>query len=254
MANYIGLYTKFKRESMRFLTVWSQTILSPVFTNLLYLAIFGLSLNRFMPESNGISYLDFLAPGLIVMGIINNAFQNPSTSLIISKYQGHITDLLIIPLTKIEILVAYLMAALLRALIIGIVTFITLYFFVDFHIVSIGIIFLSGFLISSFFGLLGFFMGLLSKEFDDIAIIHNFILTPMIFLGGVFYKISSLPQLFQKISHFNPIVYMVDVFRYGFTGLHEYSISLSLLIIVASNIIIGTITYLALKSGWRLQN
>ncbi|OGJ51875.1 hypothetical protein A2335_04785 [Candidatus Peregrinibacteria bacterium RIFOXYB2_FULL_32_7] len=251
--NLVGTYTRFKRESKRFLSVYIQTILAPVFSNLLYLAIFGLTLNKTISNVHGISYLEFLGPGLIAMGIINNAYQNPSSSLIISKFQGHIMDLLTIPLKAGEILFAYIASALFRAFLIAIVTYITLSFFIDFHYASIFIIFLSILMISLFFAFLGFFTGIWAKDFDNIAFIQIFILTPMIYLGGVFYSIKSLPLFFQKISTFNPIVYMIDLLRYGFTGVHDFTIWKSLIILGIFNLIIGSISYYTLKIGWKIK-
>lgn len=254
MANLIGTWTRFKRESQRFLRVYLQTLLAPVVSNLLYLAIFGLSLNKAIPNIEGISYLQFITPGLIMMEIINNALQNPSSSLMISKYQGHIIDLLIIPLQKFEILFAYIASAIFRAFLVGFITYLTLIFFVDFLYTSIILIFITAFLVSLFFSFLGFFIGIWAKEFDQLSLVQNFILMPMIFLGGVFYKISNLPPFFQKISSLNPIVYMIDLFRYSLTGVHDFNIYFSLSIISIASIFMGFVCYYILKTGWKIQN
>lgn len=254
MSNPLGTYTLFKRESRRFLKVYLQTILSPVISNILYLAIFGLSLHRAIPNIGGISYLQFLAPGLIIMGIINNAFQNPSSSLIISKYQGLIADLLTIPLKRSEIFIAFTASAVLRSIIVGLATWLTIIFFVPLPYTSIITIILCSLLVSAFFSFLGIFVGIWAKEFDQIAIMQNFVLMPLIFLGGVFYNIGSLPQTAQIITKFNPLVYMIDLLRYGFTGVHYFSITLNYSIVIAATAIIGLATYYLLKTGWRLQN
>lgn len=254
MANLIGTYTLFKRETRRFMKVYMQTILSPMISNLLYLAIFGVSLHRAIPTISGITFLEFLAPGLIMMGIINNAFQNPSSSLIISKYQGLIADLLIIPLSRVEIMLAFTFSAILRGLVVGAATFVVIIFFVNLTFPSIAVSIMAVLLAATFFSFLGIFVGIWADEFDKTAIIQNFILTPLTFLGGVFYPIASLPETMRLLSLFNPIVYMVDLLRYGLTGVHEFPIIVSLGILTMLTLISGLITSYILKTGWRLQN
>lgn len=233
--------------------VYMQTILAPVVSNLLYFAIFGISLNRTVPIE-GINFLQFLVPGLITMGLINNAFQNPSSSMIQMKYQGLISDLMSIPLNRLEIFIAFISAAILRALIVGFVTFLTAIFFVDFTYNSIPTIIFTALMISLFFSSLGLIVGMWAKEFDKLAFFQNFLLMPLIFLGGVFYPITKLPGIFQTVSHFNPIVYMIDLLRYGFLGVHELPTNLSLLILTTATLLSSAIAYQLLKKGYQLQN
>lgn len=254
MNNPYGTWTFFKRETKRFLKVWLQTILAPVVSNLLYFAIFGISLHRTITDIDGIGYLEFLVPGLIIMGIINNAYQNPSSSLIIMKYQGLIGDLMTIPISRFEILLAIISSAVLRAFIIGFMTFLTAIFFVDFSYVSVPIIFATFFLVSLFFSFLGMIVGIWGEVFDQSAFIQNFILLPLIFLGGVFYPISQLDGILKTLSSFNPIVYMINLLRYGFTGLQEFPVNLSLGVLTISTLALGIFTYYLLRSGWKLQN
>ncbi len=252
MANPIGTWTFFKRETKRFMKVYQQTILAPVISNVLFLAVFGLSIQRTIPNSD-ISYLQFLVPGLIIMGIINNAYQNPSSSMIIMKYQGLTESLMSIPLKRIEILIAFISSAVLRGLIVGTVTYLTVIFFVDLPYASIPIILLTSILVALFFGFLGLIIGIWADEMDKHALVQNFILTPLIFLGGVFYPITALPGAFQTISQVNPIVYMINLFRYGFTGMLEFPILLSFTVVAGTTTMIGIFTYLLLKSGRKLQ-
>lgn len=254
MTNPRGTWTLFKRETMRFLKVYMQTIFAPVVNNLLYFAVFGLSLHKAIPSIQGISYLQFMVPGLIVMGLINNAYQNPSSSIILMKYQGLIGDLMSIPLKRIEIFSAFIASAVLRSFIVGGVTFLTSLFFVDFPYTSIPIILLSASLISLFFSFLGLLMGILAREFDQQAFLQNFVIMPLTFLGGIFYPVSSLPGIFATVSYANPIVHMINLLRYGFTGIQEIPIILSLTILASGTILLGAITYLALHKGWKLQN
>lgn len=253
MANYRGTWTLFMRETRRFMRVYMQTLLAPVISNLLYLAIFGISIQRSF-SIEGLSYLQFLVPGLIMMGIINNAYQNTSSSLTIMKYQGLITDLASIPLKKIEILIAMASSATLRGLLVGIVTLITASFFVSFPYTSIFVILLSSILVALFFAFAGMIVGIWADEFDRQAFIANFILMPLIFLGGVFYPVSQLPGIFAKISSFNPIVYMIDLLRYGFTGVHEYSLLLGFSVISTFTLIAGLAAFFMLKSGYKIQS
>lgn len=253
MANPIGTLTLFKRETKRFVKVYMQTIFAPVISNLLFLTIFGLSLNKAAISIEGVSYLEFIVPGLVIMGIINNAYQNPSSSIMIMKYQGLITDLLIIPLKKYEILIAMISSAVLRGLIVGAVTLAPASFFIDLTFYSVPLILLISILVALFFGLLGLLVGIWADEFDKTAFIQNFVMMPMIFLGGVFYPISTLPPFFQKLSSFNPIVYMVNLLRYGFTGINEFSLLVSFSVLGGGIILLTIVNYLILRSGWKLQ-
>ena len=230
-----------------------QTIIAPVVSNLLYFAVFGLSLRKAIPSIEGVSYLAFLAPGLIVLGMVNNAFQNPSSSIIIMKFQGLIDDLMTIPLKRIELLIAFVGSAVLRAMLIGFMTYLTAIYFVDFSYASISIIILSTILISFFFSFLGLFVGIWANEFERIDFLQNFVMLPLIFLGGVFYPISDLPPLFLKISMFNPVVHMINLVRYGFTGISEVSLITSFAVLGSFTLVMGLATYIALRKGWKLQ-
>lgn len=254
MNNPIGTWTMFQRENKRFMKVWLQTLLAPVVNNLLYFAVFGIALHKAVTEVQGVGYLEFLVPGLIIMGIVNNAYQNPSSSIIMMKYQGLISDLMTLPLKKSEILLSFTASAVLRALVVGIITFITATFFVDFHFISIPMIIFSTLFIALFFAFFGLFMGIWADEFDRQASFQNFILTPLIFLGGVFYPISTLPEIVSKISIFNPIFHMINLTRYGFTGIIEFPILYSAIILGALTSIMGIVCFFTLRSGWKLQN
>jgi ABC-2 type transport system permease protein len=253
MANLFGTWTLFKRESKRFMKVYMQTILAPVISNLLFLSIFGLSLNGVVELVPGLSYLQFIVPGLVIMGIVNNAFQNPSSSMMIMKYQGIIHDLMIIPLKKVELLFGFISASVLRGLIVGGVTLISSEFFVDFSYHSITVILTSSILVSFFFSFVGLIVGVWADEFDRMAFIQNFILMPLIFLGGVFFPITNLPGVFQQLSALNPIVYMINLLRYGFTGYSEFDIALSFTVLGSLTFITGLAAYIILKKGWKLQ-
>lgn len=254
MANRYGTFTLFKRETMRFLKVYMQTIFAPVLVNLLYFAVFGFSLHKAIPDIQGVTYLQFMVPGLIIMGLVNNAYQNPSSSMILMKYQGIISDLMSIPLKRYEIFIAFIASAVLRSFIVGGVTFLTAIFFISFPYTSIPIIFISSFLVALFFSFLGLFVGIWAKEFDNQAFIQTFIIIPLTFLGGVFYPINSLPSTFATIAKFDPVVHMINLLRYGFTGIQEMPIGLSLTVLTSITVVMGLISFIALRTGWRLQN
>lgn len=253
MSNIVGTWTFFKRETRRFMKVWGQTILAPVVSNVLFLTVFGLSLGKVIQIQEGVTYLQFIVPGLIIMGIITNAFQNPSSSIVIMKYQGLIQDLMSIPLKASEILLASISSAIFRGLLVGFITYLTALLFTGFNYESIAIIILASVLIAGFFSFTGFIVGIWADEFDRTSFILNFILMPLIFLGGIFYSIKTLPYPFSLISAFNPIVYMASLMRYGFTGVMEYPIGLSIGVLFGGNIILGAVAYLLLKSGWKLK-
>ena len=170
------------------------------------------------------------------------------------KYQGLINDILSIPLRRLELLIAFTGSAVIRGLIVGFMTYLTAIFFVDFTYASIPIIISSAVLICFFFAFLGIIIGIWADEFDKTAFVQNFVLLPLIFLGGVFYAIDGLPEIAQKFSAFNPIVYMINLLRYGFTGVLEFPINLSFLVVGLSTAFLGVLSYLILRTGWRLQN
>ena len=252
MSNPLGTWTLFKRETKRFMKVWMQTIASPVFSNLLYFAIFGISLQRAVPIE-GVSYLQFLVPGLIIMGMITNSYLNPASSIMIMKYQGLITDMMTIPLKHIEKFIAFTASAVIRSFIVGIVTLITASFFVSFDYHSIPLILLSGFLVAFFFACFGIIIGIWADEFDRQNFVQTFVVTPLIFLGGVFYPVTKLPGIFQTLSRFNPMVYMIDLMRYGFTGVSEFAIGTSLLVLSLGTVAIAVAAYMLMRSGYKLQ-
>lgn len=254
MSNFRGTWTLFKRETMRFMKVYMQTLLAPVVSNLLYFAIFGISLHRSIPEIDGVSYLAFLVPGLIILGVVNNAYQNPSTSILIMKYQGLLGDMMSIPLKRFELLMAFTCSAVLRAMIIATMTYLTSLFFVDFNYTSISIIIISSLLVSFFFSFFGLIVGIWAEDFDKMAFVQNFLLMPLIFLGGVFYPVSSLPATFAGLSSLNPLVYMINLIRYGFTGILEFPLITSFMVTGIGTFLLGLFAYLLLRSGYKLQN
>lgn len=251
--NWIGVYTLFKREVMRFLKIYLQTILGPALTTLLFLIIFAMALGRSSRLVQDIPFLEFLAPGLIIMAMIQNAFGNTSSSLLSAKVAGNITDLLLPPLTAIEFASAFLAGAICRGLFVGISVSLLVIFFVPLKIYNpLALIYFSVFS-CSFMGLLGLISGIWASKFDHIAAITNFIVTPLSLLSGTFYSITILPKNFYLISQLNPFFYMIDGFRFSMIGYSDSNIFIGAIVLLVLNIILYVITILMLRSGFKLK-
>ena len=215
-ANLIGLQTIVIKEVTRLLRIWPQTIVPPVVTTTLYYIIFGKVIGSRVGEMGGVSYMEFIVPGLVMMSVINNSYSNVVSSFFSSKFQRNVEEMLISPMHNSVILLGFMAGGIVRAMIIGSIVLLVSMFFVDtISIYSIPVTFTVALLTASLFSIGGFINALLARKFDDVAIIPTFVLTPLIYLGGVFYSIALLPEPWQTISRFNPIVYMVSAFRYG---------------------------------------
>jgi ABC-2 type transport system ATP-binding protein len=214
----LGPRTLYRKEVKRFLRVPGQTILSPLITTALYFVVFGWSLGGRLREVEGVPYVRFLVPGLVMLGVINNAFLNTSSSIFIMKLQGTMVDLLVTPLTYAETLLAFVAAGTTRALLVGGLTWATAALFVGPHIAHPLLALLAGFLVSVAFSALGVLVALWAEKFEQVNFIPTFVITPLTFLGGVFYSASMLPDSFQALLHFNPIYYMIEAMRFALIG------------------------------------
>ncbi len=252
--NIIGLQTLIKREVFRFLNVYTQTIIAPMVTTLMFYTVFALAFGGLQREINGISFLSFLAPGLIMMTMVQNAFANTSSSLVISKVQGNIVDVLMPPLSAAELFTGYAVGAVTRGVIVGTCTTFVLYFFAPMSFYSIAHIFLFAILGTFMLGSLGIAAGIWSEKFDHIAAVTNFVVTPMTFLSGTFYSISMLPELWQGIAHFNPFFYMIDGFRYGYTGQADSNVNIGIAVLLTCNCALALLSYSMLKSGYKIKS
>lgn len=249
----LAFRTLLSKEIRRFLAVWIQTIFTPVITTGLYLLIFGVSLGRQISMGSTLSYLAFIVPGLIMMGIINNAAQNAGSSIFIAKLNNALVDILVSPLSHLEIAFAYTLGGVVRAIAVGFITWlISLPFeiIVPQHPFFVVLIALAT---ATFFSALGAVVAVFAEKFDHIGAFNTFILMPLIYLGGVFYSIHLLPPVWAAISRFNPIFYMVDGFRYGFLGLSDGNPWTALGLVCA--VAIGMVWFFAwvLKKGYRLR-
>ncbi len=255
-VNWIGLQTLYMKEVRRFMKVQLQTIWAPAITTLLYLAIFTLSLGRGGRAELGVPFADFLAPGLIVMGMVQNAFANSSFSLLVGKVQGTIVDYIMPPLSNAELLVAMVAASVTRAFMVGAAVWLVMLFWPGVHVMPAAphVAFLFGFLGSMLVALIGLLTSIWAEKFDHAAAISNFVIAPLALLSGTFYSVDRLAPAFQAISHANPFFYIISGFRYGFLGQSDSNIYLGTGILIACNVLMIGIVYRVLQSGWKLRS
>ena len=254
LVNWIGLYSLYIKEVSRFLIVWAQTLLSPLVSSLLFLSVLTLALGNDRGDVLGYSFISFLAPGLIVMSIVQQSFSHSVSSLMIGKIQGNIIDTLLAPLSATEVTLAIIFAAVTRGLVILIISIVVFSLIVEIHIYSIFYIFIGAFLGTFILGALGFITGLWAEKFDHTATITNFIITPLSFLSGVFYSIERLPDFFQSISKINPFFYIIDICRFGFLGVSDGSIGIGLVYLTILSIIVWLISYYLYKIGYKIKS
>lgn len=253
LVNWVGLWTLYLREVRRFWKVVFQTVGAPVVTTLLFLAIFSLALGGLRPDIGGTPFTSYLAPGLVIMAMLQNAFANTSSSLLIGKVQGNVVDILMPPLSAGELTTAIALGGLTRGLVVGVFTFLGMTFFVDFTLSNIWAVLyfaVSGSLVMSFMGML---VGIWAEKFDHMQAITNFIITPLTFLSGTFYSVDQLPEPAQLFSSFNPFFYMIDGFRYGFIGQPEGNLVVGVLLLAALNIILWVSCYIMFDRGYRIK-
>jgi len=253
-SQMIGTWTLFKKEMLRFWRVVFQTVASPVITGILYLMIFSHVLGDRLEVYEGVPYTSFLIPGLIMMSLLQNAFANSSSSLIQSKVMGNIVFLLLTPLSYLQFFIAFLMAAILRGIFVGLAIYLLAIIYIDLPILHPFLVLTFSFLGGGLLGAFGIIAGIWADRFDQMAAFGNFVIMPLSFLSGVFYSIHSLPEVWQILSRFNPFFYMIDGFRFGFFGQSDVSPWFSLTILGISFIILSVLAIQMLKSGFKLRN
>ncbi len=251
----IGFYTLLYKETLRFWKVSVQTVLAPIVTALLYLLIFSHVLAKHVEIYSGVSYIAFLVPGLVMMSMLQNAFANSSSSLIQSKITGNIVFVLLPPLSYLEFFSAYLIASIMRGLVVGAGVFIGTLAFTATRDVSHPLwILLFAVLGTGTLGALGVIAGIWAEKFDQLAAFQNFIIMPLTFLSGVFYSIHSLPAFWILVSRFNPFFYMIDGFRYGFFGASDVAPDVSLLVVSACFVALSILSLILLQRGYKLRH
>ena len=252
-VNWIGFWTLYKKEVLRFLIVWVQTLLSPIVTSLLFLVVLPVAIGGDRSDILGVSFISFLAPGLIAMQVIQQAFSHSSSSIMIGKIQGNIVDILYAPLSPSEVTLATIFAACTRSIMIAIISIIVFAFIIELHFFNFFYIFIFTFLGSFILGAIGFIAGLWSEKFDHMASVTNFLIVPLSFLSGTFYSIEKLPGVLYTISKINPFFYMIDGFRYGFLGESDGSIKFGLVYLFVLSFLSWFVAYILFKRGYKIK-
>lgn len=248
---FCSLLTK---EVNRFTRIWVQTLVPPAITMTLYFIIFGSLIGSRIGEMGGFSYMEYIVPGLIMMSVITNSYSNVASSFFSAKFQRNIEELLVAPVPNYVIIAGFVMGGVVRGLLVGtIVTFVSL-LFVDLQVEHWGVIIATVFMTSVVFALGGLINAVYAKTFDDISIIPTFVLTPLTYLGGVFYSISLLPEFWQGVSKVNPIVYMVNAFRYGFLGVSDVGIVTAFSVLSVFVVVLYAIAHYLVTKGIGLRS
>ncbi|MDC6482064.1 ABC transporter permease [Pelagibacteraceae bacterium] len=254
LINWIGTWTLYKKEVLRFLIVWIQTVFSPLISALLFLLVLSLALGNDRGEVLGVSFINFLAPGLIAMQVIQQSFSHSSSSFIIGKIQGNIVDILYAPLSAAEVTFAITLAAVSRSVVIAFVSIVIFYFIVDLEIKNYFTLIAFTFLSSFILGALGIVVGLWAEKFDHMATATNFVIVPLSFLSGTFYTIDKLPSYLQTISKGNPFFYMIDGFRYSFLAKSDGSIMIGLIYLSVLSFFMFMFAYILYKKGYKIKS
>jgi ABC-2 type transport system permease protein len=249
----IRFLTLIRRETTRFWKIKRQTLGAPLLETFLYISVFGAALGSRIDKLHGVDYVVFIIPGLIMMAWATNAFANNSSSLLQQKFQRSIDDQLSSPASPAELLLAFSAGGFLRGGIVAVCTFVASWFLVDVPIENILVLIPALFFVGFFFAQLGVLVGLRAEQFDDVSFYQTFILTPLIFLGGVFYSASLLPEPFQTLTKFDPVYYMIGLVRYGFLGYSETNIPLSMLFLTAAAAALFAVNYRLFLKGYRLR-
>ena len=252
--NWVGAYTLYLKETLRFLSVFGQTIIGPIVTSILFLSVISLAIGSDRPNVLGVPFIEFLAPGLIAMQIIQQAFSHSSSSLLMGKVMGNIVDLVGAPLSAGEVSLSIIFAAVTRALFISIISIVIFSIMIEIEIKNYLIFFLYLFLSSFIMGAAGFIAGLWADKFDHMATATNFIIVPLSFLSGTFYSVERLPDLLNTLSHYNPFFHMIDGFRYAFINNMDGSLKFGLIYLSLFSIIIWLIAYLLYKKGYKIKS
>ncbi len=250
----IAFNTIVYKEISRFTRIWVQTLVPPAISMTLYFIIFGSLIGPRIGRMDGLNYIEYIAPGIIMMSIINNSYANVVSSFFGAKFQNHIEEMLVAPIPTIIILLGYVTGGIARGVLVGIVVTVVALFFTDLRVHSYAITFAVVLMTSVLFSLGGMINAIFAKKFDDISIVPTFILTPLIYLGGVFYSIDMLPQFWQTVSAFNPILYMVNAFRYGMLGVTDIDIGAAFLILLIFTVILFSISLYLLNKGTGIKS
>ncbi len=253
-ATWIGFKTIVNKEVTRILRIWAQTLVPPAITMTLYFIIFGNLIGKRIGEMGGFDYMSFIVPGLVMMSVITNSYGNMVSSFFGAKFGHHIEEILVSPLPVYVILLGYVVGAMFRGIMVGTIVTIISLFFTHIEIHNLPVTILVVLMTSAVFSLAGFINAIFANKFDDIAIVPTFILTPLTYLGGVFYSISLLPDFWQGVSQFNPILYMVNAFRWGMLGASDVSVGFALAVTFGFIVLLSAICIHLLYKGVGLRS
>ena len=254
LINWVGAWTLYKKEVLRFLIVWLQTIFSPLISSLLFLLVLSLAIGADRGDVLGVPFISFLAPGLISMQVIQQSFSHSSSSFMIGKIQGNIVDLLYAPLSATEVTISVSLAAVTRSVMIAIVSIIVFKLIVDIEISNYLLLVVFTLLSAFILGNIGIIAGLWAEKFDHMATVTNFVIVPLSFLSGTFYSIDRLPEILKEISEMNPFFYIIDGFRYGFLGVSDGSIKFGIIYLVFLSFLIWFVAYILFKKGYKIKS
>lgn len=252
--NWVGAYTLYIKETLRFLSVFGQTIVGPIVTSILFLAVISLALGEDRPNVLGVPFIEFLAPGLIAMQVVQQAFSHSSSSLLMGKIMGNIVDLIGAPLSAVEVTFAVIFASVTRSLMIAIISVFIFSLMIEIEIRNYLIFFVYLFLSSFIMGAIGFIAGLWAEKFDHMATATNFIIVPLSFLSGTFYSVERLPNFLNILSNYNPFFHMIDGFRYSFINEMDGSLKFGLIYLTIISIFTWLIAFQLYKKGYKIKS
>lgn len=248
-ARLNALHTILSRELRRILRIWGQTLVPPAITMLLYFVIFGNLVGSRIGEMGGMRYIDYIVPGLIMMSVIQNSYGNIVSSFFGSKFGRYVEEMLVSPMPPWVILAGYVLGALARGLMVGAIVLVIAMFFTRIEVHHFWITLSTFVLTSTVFALAGFINAVYAKKFDDISIVPTFVLTPLTYLGGVFYSVDLLPDFWQAVSHANPILYMVNAFRYGLLGTTDVNLGIAYAVMIGFTVVLAAVSLRLLSKG-----
>ena len=254
IINWVGTYSLFKKEVLRFLTVSGQTLFGPILTSILFLTVISLAIGDERTDVLGVSYIKFLASGLIMMQVIQQSFAHSSSSLMMGKMMGTITDVVHSPLSSLEVVLAITFASAVRGILIATASTLIFVFFIDLSIQNFALWFIYLFLGGLFMGSLGLIVGLYADKFDQMSTVTNFIIVPLSFLSGTFYSIEKLPDFLQVVSNYNPFFHMIDGFRYSFIGQLDGSVIFGIILLTLLSSIITFFAYYLVNKGYKIKS
>ncbi len=252
-VNWLGLWELYLKEVRRFWKVIVQTVAAPVITSLMFLLVMVFAFGRQGVSIAGYPFADFLVPGLIIMTMVQNAFANTSSSILVSKVQGNIVDVLMPPLSAAELTIAWIAGGATRGVIVGIACLGVMSFFANIHIYNVWLIIFHGLAGALFMSSLGVIGAIWAEKFDHMAAVTNFVVTPLTFLSGTFYTVDRLPEWGQFIAHYNPFFYNIDGFRHGFLGQEPSQPVLGVIVMTALNLVLFAVTYIMIRRGYKLK-